>query len=180
MSFSADSVLLKPGTTPLEIAVRCLIVYLAVLAGLRLTGKREVGQMTPFDLVLVLLIANAVQNAMVGPDNSLAGGLIAAAVLFAVNFAVGRFSRRYRPLSRLLRGHATILVNRGIVQEWNLKREGIEHEDLMAALREHGIGSYDDVRLAVLEVDGSISVLRNDDLTPGHRAHRRFRFLKKP
>jgi len=180
VGFSADSILWKPGTTPLEIAVRCVIVYLAVLAGLRLMGKREVGQMTPFDLVLVLLIANAVQNAMVGPDNSLTGGLVAAAVLFGVNFAVGRVSRRYRPFSRFLRGHATILVNRGIIQEWNLKREGIEHEDLEAALREHGIGSYDDVRLAVLEVDGTISVLRNDDLAPGEKSHRRFRFLKKP
>ena len=180
MGSSLESVFWKPGTTPLEIAARCAIVYLAVLAGLRLTGKREVGQMTPFDLVLILLISNAVQNAMVGPDNSLAGGLVAAAALFLVNFAVGRLTRRYRPLSRLLRGHATILVNRGIVQEWNLKREGIEHEDLMAALRQHGIGSYDDVRLAVLEVDGTISVLRNDDLTPGEKTHRRFRFLKKP
>ena len=107
MGFSADSILWKPGTTPLEIAVRCVIVYLAVLAGLRLMGKREVGQMTPFDLVLVLLIANAVQNAMVGPDNSLTGGLVAAAVLFGVNFAVGRVSRRYRPFSRFLRGRKT-------------------------------------------------------------------------
>jgi uncharacterized membrane protein YcaP (DUF421 family) len=158
-----------------------VIVYLVILAGLRLMGKREIGQLTPFDLVLVLLIANAVQNAMVGPDNSLAGGLVAAAALFGLNFAVGRLVRRSRPVSRLLRGHATILVNRGIIQEWNLKREGIEHDDLMAALRQHGIATADDVRLAVLEVDGTISVVKNDDLTPtGDRSHRRFRFLKHP
>ncbi len=180
MSLPVDSVLWKPGTTPLEIVVRCVIVYLVILVGLRLTGKREVGQMTPFDLVLVLLIANAVQNAMVGPDNSLAGGLIAAIVLFGLNWLVGRLAHRYRPLSRLLKGHATILVNRGIVQVWNLEHEGIDRDELATALREHGVTSLDDVRLAVLEIDGTISVLRNDDLTQADKAHRRFRFLKRP
>jgi uncharacterized membrane protein YcaP (DUF421 family) len=175
----AESVLWKPGTTPLEIAARCVMVYLVILVGLRLTGKREVGQMTPFDLVLVLLIANAVQNAMVGPDNSLIGGLIAAAVLFGINYVVGRLAQRYRPLSRLLKGHATILINRGIVQVWNLQREGIDREELAAAMREHGVTNLDDVRMAVLEVDGTISVLRNDDLTPEPRTHRRFRYLRK-
>ena len=177
--WSADSVFGRPGTTPLEIAARCVIVYVVVLVGLRLAGKREVGQMTPFDLVLVLLIANAVQNAMVGPDDSLAGGLIAAAVLFGMNWTVSRLAHRYRPLSKLLKGHATILVNRGVVQVWNLQHEGIDRDELAAAMREHGIASLDDVRLAVLEIDGTISVLRNDDLTQGDKAHRRFRFLKK-
>ncbi|MGH9366122.1 MAG: DUF421 domain-containing protein [Thermoanaerobaculia bacterium] len=172
---SEPSVLWTPGTSLLEIAVRCVVIYVVVFAGLRWTGKREVAAMTPFDLVLVLLIANAVQNAMLGPDNSLLGGVLAAAVLFAINFAVGRLSRRYRPLARLLRGHATLLVNRGVVQAWNLEREGIDREDLMAALREHGVTSPDDVEMAVLEVDGAISVVRNDDLTPGHKPHRRFR-----
>ncbi|HET7453865.1 MAG TPA: YetF domain-containing protein, partial [Thermoanaerobaculia bacterium] len=160
-------------TPPLEILARCALVYVVVLVGLRLSGKREIGQMTPFDLVLILLIANAVQNAMIGNDNSLAGGLIAAAALLALNFTVGRAARRWLPLGRLLKGHATVLINRGVVIDEHLKREGISRDELTTALREHGVGSLDDVRLAVLEVDGSISVLKNDDLTPAEgKAHR--------
>jgi uncharacterized membrane protein YcaP (DUF421 family) len=162
----------------LEILVRCAIVYVFVLLGLRLSGKREVGQMTPFDLVLILLIANAVQNAMIGNDNSLAGGLVAAAALLVLNFTVGRAATRWAGFGRLLRGHATILINHGVIDDAHLHREGITHEDLKAALREHGVEHLDDVRLAVLETDGTISVLRNDDLTPGHKPHRRFRYLK--
>ena len=164
----------------LEILARCAIVYVVVLVGLRLSGKREIGQMTPFDLVLILLIANAVQNAMIGNDNSLAGGLIAAAALLVLNFTVGRAARRWLRLGRLLRGHATILVDRGLVIEEHLRQEGIGRDELMTALREHGVGSLDDVRLAVLEVDGSISVLKNDDLTPAQgKAHRRFKYLRR-
>jgi uncharacterized membrane protein YcaP (DUF421 family) len=164
----------------LEIVARCAIVYAAVLVGLRLSGKREIGQMTPFDLVLVLLIANAVQNAMIGNDNSLAGGLVAAAALIVLNFSVGRAARRWMPLGRLVKGHASVLVNRGVIVEDHLRREGIARDELMAALREHGAGSLDDVRLAVLEVDGSISVLKNEDITPAEgKPHRRFRYLKR-
>jgi uncharacterized membrane protein YcaP (DUF421 family) len=171
----------KLGTPVGQILVRCLVVYFFVLAGLRLTGKREVGQMTPFDLVLILLISNAVQNAMVGPDNSLLGGLIAAAVLLLVNLVLGRLVPRSRVVANVLKGHATLLINRGVVQEAHCQKEGVTTEDLMAALREHGIAHLDDVRLAVLEVDGSISVLKNDDVVPrGEKAHRRFRYLKHP
>jgi uncharacterized membrane protein YcaP (DUF421 family) len=163
----------------LEILARCAIVYVVVLAGLRLSGKREIGQMTPFDLVLILLIANAVQNAMIGNDNSLSGGLVAAGALIVLNFTVGRAARRWLRFGRLLKGHATVLINRGIIIEEHLRQEGIARDELMAALREHGVGSLDDVRLAVLEVDGSISVLKQDDLVPAHgRAHRRFRYLR--
>ena len=164
----------------LEILARCAIVYTAVLVGFRLSGKREIGQMTPFDLVLILLIANAVQNAMIGNDNSLAGGLIAAGALILLNFTVGRAAHRWLGFGRFLKGHAAVLVNRGMVIEPHLRQEGIDHDELLAALREHGVASIDDVRLAVLEVDGSISVLKNDDLTPEKgKPHRRFRFLNR-
>lgn len=167
------------GHDALVIVLRTIVVYGFVLAGLRLTGKREAGQMTPFDLALLLLLANAVQNAMVGSDSSLAGGLVAAAVLLVLNATVGRLTARSRLLSHVVRGRARLLVNRGVVLERNLADEGIRHEDLMQALREHGVGSLDDVRLAVLEVDGSISVLKLDDLTPGgEKPHRRIRFRK--
>jgi uncharacterized membrane protein YcaP (DUF421 family) len=161
------------------IVLRTAVVYVFVLAGFRLLGKRTTGQMTPFDLTLLLLLANAVQNAMVGPDSSLVGGLAAAAVLLLLNATVGRLARRKGTFGRLLRGRARLLVNRGILVEHNLADEGISHEELMQALREHGIATPEEVRLAVLEVDGTISVLRNDDVSAEtHKPHRRFRFRK--
>jgi uncharacterized membrane protein YcaP (DUF421 family) len=161
------------------VAFRTAVVYLAILLGLRLAGKREVGQMTPFDLVLLLLLSNAVQNAMVGADSSLVGGLAAAAVLILLNLSVGRLAARNARLRRLVKGHARLLVNRGLPVQKNLEAEGIAREDLMQALREHGVATLEDVRLAVLEVDGTISVLKNDDVTGDtHRPHRRFRFRR--
>jgi len=161
------------------IVFRTAIVYVFVLAGFRLLGKRTTGQMTPFDLTLLLLLANAVQNAMVGPDSSLVGGLAAAAVLLLLNATVGRLARHKGAFGKLLRGRARLLVNRGILVEQNLTDEGISHEELMQALREHGIATPEEVRLAVLEVDGTISVLRNDDVSAEtHKPHRRFRFRK--
>lgn len=161
------------------IVLRTAVVYVFVLAGFRILGKRTTGQMTAFDLTLLLLLANAVQNAMVGPDNSLLGGLAAAAVLLLLNATVGRLARRGGTLGKMLRGRARLLVNRGIVVEHNLADEGISHEELMQALREHGIATPEEVRLAVLEVDGTISVLKNDDVSAEtHKPHRRFRFRK--
>ncbi|PYQ13681.1 MAG: DUF421 domain-containing protein [Acidobacteria bacterium] len=136
-----------------------MVVYVSILLGFRLIGKREVGQLAPFDLALMLLIANAVQNAMVGPDSSLLGGLTAAFVLLTVNYVLGRVAVRSRKVERLLRGRARILVNRGHVYEENLRAEGITHEDLLQAIREGGCTTLEDCRLVVLEVDGRISVL---------------------
>jgi uncharacterized membrane protein YcaP (DUF421 family) len=149
-------------TTPQGIAlivVRTLAVYLFILAAFRVSGKREVGQLAPFDFALILLIANAVQNAMVGPDTSLVGGLVAAGVLVATNLILGRLASRNRKVERLLRGQARILVNRGHVHEDALHAESISHEELLQALRENGCATLADCRLAVLEVDGSISVI---------------------
>src|SRR5258706_11130236 len=95
------------------IVVRTVVVYVFVLAGLRLTGKREVGQLAPFDFALVLLIANAVQNAMVGPDTSLVGGLVAAGVLLGINYLLGLLATRNKAIERLLHGRAKLLVYRG-------------------------------------------------------------------
>ncbi len=141
------------------IVVRTVAVYLFILVAFRLSGKREVGQLAPFDFALILLIANAVQNAMVGPDTSLVGGLVAAAVLLAVNFALGRVASRSRKVERMLRGQARILINRGHVHEEALRTENISHEELLQALRENGCATLADCRLAVLEVDGSISII---------------------
>ncbi len=149
-------------TTPAQaglIVLRTVAVYLFIMLGFRLTGKREVGQLAPFDFALILLIANAVQNAMVGPDTSLLGGLTAAAVLLLVNWALGRLALNNRHFERMLRGHARVLVTHGKVLADSLKAENLTHQDLMQALRENGCPSVEECRLAVMEVDGTISVI---------------------
>ena len=116
--------------TLLEIVLRVSIVYAVVLVGIRLTGKREVGQMTPFDFVLLLLIANAVQNAMTGPDTSLPGGIIAAATLLCVNAIVTRLAWRNRGIRRTMECSPTLLVNNGKVLVKNLEKERIPRKRL--------------------------------------------------
>lgn len=143
----------------LGILIRTLVVYLVILFGLRLSGKREIGQMTVFDLVVLLLIANAVQNAMVGPDTSLIGGILAAVMLLFVNAVVARLRLRWPRLRRLVEGTPTLLVLHGEVISSHLRREGIDEEALLAALREHGVAEINGVEMAVLEIDGSISVV---------------------
>lgn len=144
------------------IVLRTAVVYLVILIGLRLAGKREIGQMTVFDLVVLLLIANAVQNAMVGPDTSLTGGVLAALVLLALNWGVARLRLRWPRLRHLVEGSPTLLVLHGETIPDHLQREGLDIETLQAALREHGIADVSDVEMAVLEIDGSISVVPPD------------------
>lgn len=142
-----------------NIALRTAAIYLVILIGLRLAGKREIGQMMVFDLVVLLLLANAVQNAMVGPDTSLTGGVLAAVVLLALNAGVARLRLRWPRLRRLVEGTPTLLVLHGEVIPAHLRREGVDQETLEAALREHGVADLEDVEMAVLEIDGSISVV---------------------
>ena len=115
--------------------------------------------MTGFDLVVLLLIANAVQNAMLGPDTSLAGGILAAVVLLTLNAIVARLRLRWSLLRRLVEGSPTLLVLRGEVIADHMRREGLDEDTLEAALREHGVADLSDVEMAVLEIDGSISVV---------------------
>jgi uncharacterized membrane protein YcaP (DUF421 family) len=145
------------------IVFRTVVVYVFILAGFRLSGKREVGQLAPFDFALVLLISNSVQNAMVGPDTSLVGGLVAAAVLLVVNWGLGHLVANNRKLEKIVRGQAQVLISRGHVHEENLKREGISHKELMQALREGGCAAVEECRLGVLEVDGTITVISKRD-----------------
>lgn len=166
-------------STLIQIALRVAVVYAVVLVGIRLTGKREVGQMSPFDLVLLLLIANAVQNAMTGPDTSLKGGIIAAATLLGLNAFIARFVLKRKKWREVIEGVPTILIHDGKIIEANLIHERISRDILDQALREHGASSPAEVELAVLEVDGSVSVIRYVDLpTPPHPP-RHFRVLKK-
>jgi len=141
------------------IALRTLVIYVALLLGIRIAGKRELGQMTPFDLVVILVISNAVQNAMVGPDTSLTGGLVAGFTLLAVNWAVDRTALRWGWLGRRMVGTPTLLINDGKWVDEHLRKEGLERDEVMMALREHGVDKPEDVQTAVLEVDGSISVV---------------------
>ena len=158
----------------LEIIGRSIVVYVVVLVGLRLGGRREIGQLTPFDLVVILLVANAVQNAMVGTDTSLQGGLVAAATLLAVNAAVAQLRLRSTRLRHLVEGVPVVLIQHG---EWvtaNLRREALTEDEVLAAIREHGaIGEVEHVALAVLETDGSVSVVPMGSSV--HRTPRRLR-----
>lgn len=152
-------------TSPWDIVIRTTIVYLAILIGLRLAGKREIGQLTVLDLVVLLLLANAVQNAMVGPDTSLTGGLLAAVILLVLNTVLARLRLRWPRFRRLVEGSPTLLVLHGEAIPQHLRREGIDEETLSAALREHGISNLSEVEMAVLEIDGSISVISTDAKT---------------
>jgi len=165
--------------TLFEIAFRTGFVYLALLLGLRLTGKRQAGQMTPFDFLLLLLLANAVQNAMTGPDTSLAGGLVAAATLFGMNLVVAWGVRRSSRTERVVEGTPTILIRHGQILNSNLTLEGISRDDLLRALREHGVETVEDVRSAILEVDGSVSVIKEDEVPTTDRPHHRIRGIPR-
>lgn len=171
-----------PGAhTLLEMVLRTGVIYLLVLIGIRLSGKREVGQMTPFDLTLLLLISNSVQNAMTGSDSSLAGGAVAAATLLILNYLVADVAGMNRRFRRLIQGHPSLLIHDGEIIASHMAREHVSMDALQTALREHGVATYQDAALAVLEVDGSISVLKYDDIQPTAQTHlARRRFLKKP
>jgi uncharacterized membrane protein YcaP (DUF421 family) len=162
-----------------DIALRTTIIYLALLVGIRLTGSRQLGQMSAFDLVLLLIIANAVQNAMVGPDTSLAGGLVAAGVLLFWHQVINRLRRSSRAFSRLLAGEGILLISDGAILEDQLRRAGVTRDELLQALREHGVPTIDQVRLAALEPDGAVSVIRYDDLLPGTRPHHRIKMTRR-
>jgi uncharacterized membrane protein YcaP (DUF421 family) len=159
-----------------QIVVRTAAVYLVVLAGLRITGKRELGQMTVFDLVVILLIANAVQNAMTGPDTSLTGGILAAVVLLTINWTISALRLRSHLLGRILEGTPTVLVEDGEFVWPHLRKEGLERDEIEMAMREHGVDSVRDVKLAVLEIDGSISIVPGGSRVLRTRKHiRQFR-----
>jgi uncharacterized membrane protein YcaP (DUF421 family) len=158
------------------VVLRTIVVYVALLFLLRLFGKRELGQLTSFDLVVVLVVSNAVQNAMVGPDTSLTGGLLAAFTLLLVNWIVNLLDLRWHWLYRRVVGEPSLLVNRGRFVESHLRREGVAHDEVLQAMREHGIASIEDVKMAVLEVDGTISFVPADAKTV--RTRRRVRGRK--
>ena len=148
--------------TYLKIAATSAAVYIFIVAAIRLFGKKEFSQLSVTDVVFVLLISNAVQNAMVGSDTSLLGGLCAAATLFALNFIMKYLLYKFPRLSKKIQGSPVMLVYEGKLQPENMKRIRITAEEIEEAAREHGVDNIKNINLAILEPDGNISILSND------------------
>src|SRR4051794_27387042 len=142
-----------------EKVIRPVVVYAALVVGLRVFGKRELAQLNPFDLVVLLMLSNTVQNAIIGDDSSLTGAFIGAATLLALNYAVVRLVRRSRRLQRVLEGRPDVLIRDGEIQRDHLNRELITRAELVAAAHKQGIGSLKDVERCVLEPTGTISFI---------------------
>ena len=141
-----------------ELILRGVLVYGLLIILLRMTGKRQIGQMAPFDLVLLLVLSNAVQNAMNGGDNSVSAGIISAVTLVAVNYAVGFATFKSKRLEALIEGRPQVLVHNGHVFENVLKGAHLTHHELNAALRSAGCACTEEVHFAILENNGQISV----------------------
>ena len=137
-------------------------VYLFIVIAIRLFGKTELSQLSVVDLVFILLISNSVQNAMVGPNSTLQGGLVAASALFVVNYLFKQALYRFPKLGKLVQGETLLLIYKGKLNKQNLVKARLTVGEIMEAIREHGVSSIEDVDLAVLEVDGNISVLSGD------------------
>lgn len=160
----------------LQIAGKTAIIYAFLVAGLRLLGKRELGQMTVYDFVLMIVLANSVQNAMVGEDSTLLGGIVSATTLIILNRLLALALCRSKRLEHALVGSPVVLVNDGEMLTNVMAKEGITREQVMAALREHGMGRVEDVHIAILEVDGEISVVPSNALV--HKTRHRYRALR--
>lgn len=151
------------GSSLPEVVLRTAIVYLFVVAAIRISGKREVGQMSVLELVVILVISDAVQNSMVGENTTLWGGLVAVVTLLALDFTIKWVAGRSRRLRDVIEGEPRLLVRDGRLLERALREEKIDADEVRAAVRSHGLARVEDVRLAVLETDGSISVIPLDE-----------------
>jgi uncharacterized membrane protein YcaP (DUF421 family) len=158
------------------IAAKTAVIYAFLILGLRLLGKRELGQLSLYDLVMVIILGNAVQNAMINNDNTLGGGLVAATVLLLLNWTLNRVITRSRTAERVLVGEPILIVHDGKPLRDRMRRQGITMEQLSAALREHGLDDVSSVHLAVLESDGTISVVPSG--TPMLKTRRHYRGLR--
>jgi len=163
----------------LRIILSSLIIYLFIIVAIRLFGKKELAQLSVFDLVFILLISNAVQNAMVLGDNSLIGGLIAAGTLFVVNYILKFLQYRFPKFSRALQGDAIMLVYKGKVIESHMRLAKITTNELLEAIREHGVEDVAKVDLAILEVDGNISVISHELKKQSTRRRKAHKIISK-
>ena len=147
------------GLPVLEKILRPIIVYIFLIVGLRLSGKRELAQLNPFDLIVLLTLSNTVQNAIIGDDNSVTGGIIGAASLLAINYLVVRFLYDHRKIEQIVEGSSDILVEDGKVYEHKLKKELITKEELAAAARKQGFETLSEVRQCILEPGGTLTFI---------------------
>jgi len=139
-----------------EKILRPVIIYMFLVIGLRLAGKRELAQLNPFDLVVLLTLSNTVQNAIIGEDNSITGGIIGAATLLLVNYLVVRFLYRHQKLDRIVEGDSTVLIEKGKILEDKLSKELLTIPELEAAAHKQGLGSLEEVDSAVIDPNGTI------------------------
>lgn len=165
---------LIPEVQIIEKVVRPLIVYFFLLITFRIVGKRELGQMTPFDLIVLLTISNVLQNAMIGPDNSLTGGLIGGLSLFCINGLIGRLTLYFPRMARLLEGKPTVLIEDGRILTRNLRREVMTRSELERAIRKHDLDPETDIhriKKALLEQDGTVTIIHHsEDMQGRHMA----------
>ena len=146
-----------------EFVLRAVVVYFILLLMLRLSGKRTVGQFTPFDLLVVVLLGTAVQNSLIGEDYSLLGGLLLAATLIACNWLVAMVTARSRRIDRLVEGSPVLLARDGVLFERVLRDQHLRTSDVEEALRENGVRDISGAALVTLEVDGAITVVPRKD-----------------
>jgi uncharacterized membrane protein YcaP (DUF421 family) len=148
------------GLPILEKILRPILVYLGLVVLLRIFGKRELAQLNPFDLVVLLSLSNTVQNAIIGNDNSVTGGIIGAITLLATNYLVVRFLFKHRRLDQLVEGKSTTLIERGKIQQKNLAKELLSHSELLTVLHRQGFDDVSEVEQCVLEPSGTFAVKR--------------------
>ena len=141
-----------------ELIARSVIVYIFLLVLIRVTGKRQVGQLAPFDLILLLVLSNAVQNAMNGGDNSVQAGLISAVTLVALNYGIGYATYRSKKLEALIEGRPQLLIHNGKLYKDVMEQERLTQHELDAALRRQGVSSVSHVHIAMIENNGEITV----------------------
>ena len=147
----------------LDIILRSVAVYIFMLIALRLFGKKELSQLNSADIILILLISNSVQNAMVGSNTTLYGGLVAAFSLFVINYFFKKVIQKSKFIKELVQDKPEILIHNGKIEFKTLARLGISSEEIEEAMREHGVQFYKDVKLAMFEIDGNISVISGED-----------------
>lgn len=158
-----------------KIILSSVSVYIFIVIAIRLFGKNELAQLSVIDLVFILLISNAVQNAMVGKDSTLGGGIVAATSLFIVNYLFKRIMYRFPKFSKLIQGEPLLLIYNGKVNMKNITKAKISMEEIMEVIREHGAAKIEQVDLAILEVDGNISVMSQEfkhQTTKKKKAHK--------
>lgn len=146
----------------LDIIIRSASVYLFLLIALRIFGRKELSQLNTADVILILLISNSVQNAMVGSNTSLYGGLAAAAVLFFINYILKKLLYKFPKFSDFMQEKPEVLIHDGKIDFKTLNKLNITHDELKEAMREHGVEHFTDVKLAMLEIDGNISIISGE------------------